>query len=464
MTTDPHTAAGAKMQAAGIHDAAVATFLAQLDRLTAGDRGTIADSDLEPLLELPDAAVLDTPSRRRTADLLDGTVVLKLNGGLGTSMGLAGPKSLLPVKDGVTFLDLIAQQVLDLRSRTGARVPLVLLNSFATREASLRALQKYPQLTQDVPLDILQNRVPKLRADDLLPVSWPAAPQLEWAPPGHGDLYTVLLSSGLLDQLIDSGYHTVFVSNADNLGATLDPAILSWFVDSAAPFALEAADRTFSDRKGGHLALLHDGRLTLREIAQTPPEDVDAFQDISRHRFFNTNNVWLNLPSLRAALTERGGVLDLPFIVNQKTVDPTDADSVPVVQLESAMGSALSSWPGARAIRVPRSRFTPVKTTNDLLVTRSDAYRIDDRFQLQLAPARAGVPPVGDLDPAHYKNLADFDARFPSGVPSLVGCDRVSIDGDVRFGPDVVLRGNVILNHSGTAQLVIPKATELTCH
>ncbi|HEU5267776.1 MAG TPA: UTP--glucose-1-phosphate uridylyltransferase [Jatrophihabitans sp.] len=463
MTSDPRAAAAAKMRAAGCHDAAVATFLAQLDRLRSGDRGVIADSELEPLLELPDAAALDRPSRARTTDLLDGTVVLKLNGGLGTSMGLAGPKSLLPVKDGATFLDLIARQVLDLRSRTGARVPLVLLNSFATREPSLQALAKYPQLTQDVALDVVQNKVPKLRADDLLPVSRPDAPQLEWAPPGHGDLYTVLLTSGLLDQLLDNGYHTVFVSNADNLGATLDAAILAWFVDTGAPFALEAADRTAADRKGGHLALLRDGRLTLREIAQTPAEDIAAFQDTGRHRFFNTNNLWINLASLRELLTARAGVMDLPFIVNEKTVDPADASSVPVVQLESAMGSALGTWPGARAIRVPRSRFTPVKTTNDLLVTRSDAYRIDDRVQLQLAPARAGNPPIGDLDPVYYRNVADFDARFPAGVPSLIDCDRLSIDGDVRFGPDVVLHGSIALKHTGTAQLVVPPGTELIC-
>lgn len=463
MLTDPRPAAAAKMRAAGCNETAVATFLAQLDRLRSGDRGVIHDSELEPLLDLPDAATLDRPSRGRTADLLDGTVALKLNGGLGTSMGLAGPKSLLPVKDGATFLDLIAKQVLSLRSRTGARLPLVLLNSFATREPSLRALESYPQLAQDVPLDIVQNKVPKLRADDLLPVSWPGAPQLEWAPPGHGDLYTVLLTSGLLDHLLNSGYHTMFVSNADNLGATLDPAITAWFVDSAAPFALEAADRTSADRKGGHLALLRDGRLTLREIAQTPAEDAAAFQDTGRHRFFNTNNVWINLASLQAVLTERSGVMNLPFIVNEKSVDPTDPSSVAVVQLESAMGSALGTWPGARAIRVPRSRFTPVKTTNDLLVTRSDAYRINDRFELQLARSRVGIPPVSDLDPANYKNLADFDARFPVGVPSLVGCDRVSIDGDVRFGADVVLRGTVTLNHAGAGQLVIPPATELMC-
>ncbi|HEU5265693.1 MAG TPA: UTP--glucose-1-phosphate uridylyltransferase [Jatrophihabitans sp.] len=463
MSVETQFAAATKMRAAGCPDAAIATFATQLERLRSGERGVIAEADLEPLLELPDAADLAAPASERAAQLLDRTVVLKLNGGLGTSMGLAGPKSLLPVKDETTFLDLIARQVLDLRARTGGRVPLVLMNSFATREPSLRALADYPELAQDVPLEIVQNMVPKLRADDLQPVSWPTAPQLEWAPPGHGDLYSVLLTSGMLETLLAAGYRTVFVSNADNLGATLDTAILAWFVDSGAPFALEAADRTVADRKGGHLARLPGGGLALREVAQTRPEDAAAFQDIQRYRYFNTNNLWIDLAALQDLLTARGGVLELPLIVNEKTVDPADATSTPVVQLESAMGSALGSWPGARAIRVPRSRFAPVKTTNDLLITRSDAYSIDDRFHLQLAAARAGNPPIGDLDPAYYKNVADFDARFPAGVPSMIACDRLTIDGDVRFGPDVVLRGQVSLKYAGEGQLVVPAATELIC-
>ena len=463
MSTETHLAAADKMRAAGCPDAAIATFLTQLERLESGERGVIDEADLEPVLDLPDAEELAAPSHDRAAQLLDATVVLKLNGGLGTSMGLAGPKSLLPVKDDATFLDLIARQVVDLRARTGARVPLVLMNSFATREPSLRALKKYPELAQDVPLDVVQNKVPKLRADDLQPVSWPSAPQLEWAPPGHGDLYPVLLSSGMLETLLSAGYRTIFVSNADNLGATLDTSILAWFVESGAPFALEAADRTVADRKGGHLARLRDGGLTLREVAQTRPEDAAAFQDTRRYRYFNTNNLWIDIAALHELLTARDGVMELPLIVNEKTVDPSDASSTPVVQLESAMGSALGTWPGARAIRVPRSRFAPVKTTNDLLLTRSDTYSIDDRYQLQLATARGGNPPIVDLDPAYYKNVADFDARFPAGVPSLIACDRLTIDGDVRFGPDVVLRGQVTLKYTGEGQLVVPAATELIC-
>src|SRR5204863_6333635 len=214
-----------------------------------------------------------------------------------------------------------------LRDRSGARLPLVLMNSFYTRDDSLAALQNYPDLKADVPLDFVQGRVPKLTADDLEPVEWPGDPDLEWAPPGHGDLYTSLVTSGMLGELLERGYEYAFVSNADNLGATLNERILGWFARERLPFAMEVADRTEADRKGGHLARRRDGGLVLRETAQTPDEDLDAFQDVARHRYFNTNNLWVNLRTLADVLEERGGVLGLPLIANRKTVDPSDPES-----------------------------------------------------------------------------------------------------------------------------------------
>ena len=185
----------------------------------------------------------------------------------------------------------------------------VLMNSFYTRETTLRALERHPELRVDVPLDFVQGKVPKLAAGELRPVSWPANPELEWAPPGHGDLYTSLVSSGMLDSLLDAGYEYAFVSNSDNLGAVLDERILSWFASERLPLLMEAADRTHADRKGGHLARRRGGGLVLRETAQTPHEDLDAFQDVSRHRFFNTNTLWLNLRALADGMAERSGVL-----------------------------------------------------------------------------------------------------------------------------------------------------------
>jgi UTP--glucose-1-phosphate uridylyltransferase len=438
------SAATEKMRAEGLSEAAVETFAHYERLLRKGDQGTLPESELEPLSDLPDPEHL--PAGDGAA--LGQAVVLKLNGGLGTSMGMTKAKSLLEVKEGVTFLDVIVRQVLWLRERHGATVPLVLMNSFATRDDTLAALEGYPDLAVDrLPLDFLQGRVPKLLEDGHEPVSWAADPALEWAPPGHGDVYTSLDGSGMLDELLERGYRYAFLSNSDNLGAVLDPRILDWFAGEGLPFLSESTHRTEGDRKGGHLARRRaDGGLVLRETAQTPDEDRQAFEDVSRHRFFNCNNVWVNLRALRGTLDERGHVLGLPMIVNRKTVDPTDPSSPAVVQLETAMGAAIGVFEGAGALRVPRSRFTPVKTTSDLLVVRSDAYRLSDDWTVSTARDK---PPVVSLDPEYYKLLGDFEPRFPAGPPSLLECERLAVEGDVTFGANVVVRGAVKVEGPG---------------
>jgi UTP--glucose-1-phosphate uridylyltransferase len=435
-----------------VDDLAARTFKHYYDQLVAGEKGLLPESSIGPVTDVPDFD--DLPEAGSAVrDALDRTVVLKLNGGLGTSMGMTRAKSLLEAKEGLTFLDVIARQVLRLRERSGARLPLVLMNSFYTRDDSLSALARYDDLQVDVPLDFLQGKVPKIDASSLEPVSWPSDPDLEWAPPGHGDLYTSLVTSGMLGELLSHGYEYAFVSNADNLGAVLDERILGWFASEELPFLMEVADRTEADRKGGHLALRADGGgLVLREIAQTPDGDVDAFQDVSRHRFFNTNTLWVNLRALDSLMEARDGVLGLPMIVNRKTVDPGDSSSPEVIQLETAMGAAIDVFDGAAAVRVPRSRFAPVKTTNDLLVVRSDVYELDD--DSRVVAVREKLPLV-DLDSAHFKLLADFEARFPAGAPSLVDCERLAVKGDVTFGRGVVVRGAVTVANEQPDQLRI---------
>ena len=452
----------AKLRADGAGAPALRAFARAVERVAAGESGLLADADLDPVEALPDAEQLDAPDAAAVAVSLDRAVVIKLNGGLGTSMGLSGPKALLEIKEGHTFLDIIARQVLHLRATTGARLPLVLMHSFATQEPSLAALARHTGLAdQDVAQDFLQGRVPKLRADDLAPAEHPAAPELEWAPPGHGDLYASLVGSGMLAALRAAGYRYAFVSNADNLGAVLDPALLSWFAARGAPFLMEVADRSAADRKGGHLARRRGGGLVLRELAQTPEEDAERFQDITRHRFFNTNNLWVDLDALDAALAAAGGALDLPLIVNRKTVDPKDAASTPVLQLETAMGAAIDVWDGARAIRVPRHRYAPVKTTNDLLAVRSDAFVLTPDSRVELAPQRDHRPPVIDLDPAYFKLVDAFEERVAAGPPSLIACDRLDVVGDVAFGAGIVVRGTVRVEHAGPGRLELPDGAVL---
>jgi UTP--glucose-1-phosphate uridylyltransferase len=263
------------------------------------------------------------------------------------------------------------------------------------------------------------------------------------------------VTSGLLDQLLERDYRYAFVSNADNLGAVLDPRILGWIAREEVPFVMEVAERTEADRKGGHLARRRTGGLVLRETAQTPESDEDAFQDITRHPFFNTNTLWVDLRALADLLAQREGVLGLPMIVNRKTVDPADPSSPAVIQLETAMGAAIDVFEGARALRVPRRRFAPVKTTDDLLVLRSDAYVLTDGAEVVLDPrraARGAGPPVAVLDPAYFKLLEEFDRRFPQGPPSLVEAERLAVRGDVVFGRDVVVRGRATVTNDGPGQ------------
>src|SRR5690554_887975 len=447
MSADGLSQAQQKMRDGGVTQAAIDVFTHYYGELEAGATGLILEDTIEPLLNPAKLADVEVdPEVAREA--LSRTVVLKLNGGLGTSMGMDRAKSLLPVRDGKSFLDLIAEQVRTARKETGATLPLVLMNSFRTQADSLEALDAHPDIAIDgLPLDFLQNREPKLRADDLTPVEWPADPSLEWCPPGHGDIYTALLSSGVLQKLLDAGYRYASVSNSDNLGAVPNARIAGWFATSGAPYAAELCRRTAADRKGGHLAIRRaDGQLILRDTAQTAPEEMDFFTDEHRHPYFHTNNLWWDLEALYQALTERGAVLRLPLIRNDKTVDPTDSSSPKVIQIESAMGTAIEVFEGATAIVVERERFLPVKTTNDLLLLRSDAYRLANDGALKLDVETA---PLVDLDSDYYKTIQDFDERFPDGAPSLRDATTFTVRGDWTFEPHVTVTSDASLTGDG---------------
>jgi UTP--glucose-1-phosphate uridylyltransferase len=436
-----------RMRSEGLPDIVIKTFEYYYSLLAKGQTGLIPETEIEPVETLPDVANFEGRFAARGQTALAKTILLKLNGGLGTSMGLDKAKSLLIVKDDLSFLDIIARQAQQIG------VPLVLMNSFATQADSLAVLEKYSGLQRDhIPLDFVQHKVPKVSAADLSPVSWPQAPELEWCPPGHGDIYTALITSGMLDKLQNAGYEYAFVSNSDNLGAVIDVSVLGYFVEHELPFMMEVADRTEADKKGGHLARRGDGQFILREAAQCPNEDMDKFQDITRHKYFNTNNLWLNLAALKALMEAKDNVLGLPMIRNKKTVDPRDSSSTPVYQLETAMGSVIASFAGAGAIRVPRSRFAPVKTTDDLLAIRSDAYILTEDVQVVQNPDRTLDQIVIDLDPNYYKLIDQLEARFPYGPPSLVECERLTIKGDIKFGRQVVLKGKVYLSNETDQQ------------
>ncbi|MFJ3406875.1 UTP--glucose-1-phosphate uridylyltransferase [Promicromonospora sp. NPDC090134] len=442
-----------KMTQAGVAPAAIDTFTRFYHLLESGETGLIRENDIDPLVDIPNRAEL-TISDDDAAAALAQTAMLKLNGGLGTSMGMDQAKSLLPVREApdgagelLTFLDIIVGQVRAAREATGARLPLLFMNSFRTRDDSLAALERYADIAVDgLPVDFLQNREPKLLASDLTPVTWEKDPDLEWCPPGHGDLYPALHASGVVTALLDAGFRYMCVSNSDNLGATPDATIAGWFAASGAPYAAELCRKTAADVKGGQLVVRKaDGRIVQRETAQTHPDDVAASLDATRHPFFHTNNLWFDLQALAAELERTGGVLELPLIRNDKTVDPSDSSSPEVVQIESAMGAAVAVFEGATAIEVERSRFLPVKTTNDLLVLRSDVYALTADYRLEAqAPA-----PLVDLDKAHYKLIDGFTQRFAAGAPSLRAADSLTVRGDWTFGSGVRAEGKAELSGEG---------------
>lgn len=449
-TFDPFRA---RMETAGLPASAIRSFQRSFQLLESGAAATIPEDALAPAEDIPrlvDLKYIEDPA------LTGRCVMIKLNGGLGTSMGLEKPKSLLRIKDRYTFLDLIARQAAHLRSRA-RDLRFLLMNSYSTSRETAAFLQaENPGLGDPAELELMQNRVPKVLADTHQPLDWPDNPDLEWCPPGHGDIYTALDASGWLDRLLDAGIRYAFVSNSDNLGATLDPSLLAWFANSGAPFLMEVTRRTAADRKGGHLARRRsDNQLVLRESAQCPEEDEDAFQDIERHRYFNTNNLWLRLQSLRQALDASDGVLPLPVMQNRKSADPRQPDSPAVLQLETAMGAAIECFPGSVAVEVDRRRFAPVKTTSDLLTLRSDAYHLTPGWRLELVADREGTPPAISLDPAHYRMVDHLEAAFGPGAPSLKDCRSLTVEGSVRVPEECVFRGDVVIRNTGDEPFVL---------
>jgi UTP--glucose-1-phosphate uridylyltransferase len=446
-----------KMAAEDLPPVVIETFRHYFTLLASGETGRISRDEIAAV-QKGEITDLDNLSdfEKNGQNAIEKAVVIKLNGGLGTSMGLWGAKSLLEVKKGLSFLDITARQILDDRKRYGARLPVVFMNSFRTEEDTLRVLASYPDLpTRNIGLSFLQHKFPKILQKGLRPASWPQDPEMEWNPPGHGDIYNALVTSGMLEKLLAKNIVYAFVSNSDNLGATFDKRILGYFADKNIPFLMEVTDRTKADSKGGHLARLKQGGLTLREIAQCPPDELDEFQDIFLYRYFNTNSIWINLKNLEQLMNGGSRILPLAMIRNPKFLNPRDESSPAVFQLETAMGSAISVFKGAEAIRVPRTRFVPVKKCRDLLVVWSDLYLLNERYELVRNPSKPKQVLV-DLDDEYYHKIDDLKARFPFGAPSLLECTSLTVRGDVAFGKDVKIRGIVKIHNNTDGRVRIP--------
>lgn len=497
-----------KMLQAHVRASCQKSFLESLRIVEEGSTLVIPEDSILPVKNLLKLSQLEKPGKDAYT-LLHRVVMLKLNGGLGTGMGLNCPKSLIEVKNRKTFLDFIVNhfqwiskscestrqmESISLSSLSAedtiptcnssvafsettavaASPPerystrFMLMNSFKTSVATKDYLRKYyPHLfssaSQLEKMELMQNQVPKVLQSNFFPVEWPSNPLLEWVPPGHGDIFTTLYDSGTLDALLLEGFEYLFISNSDNLGGTVDVRILQWIASNKIPFVMEVCQRMEGDQKGGHIARCKENPslYVLREFSQCPEDERKYFQDLERHPFFNTNNVWIHLPALKEKLVEKNGVFCLPVLQNRKTVDPADRSSPRVFQLETALGSAISLFPGGTAIVVPRDHFAPVKHCSDLLVIRSDAYVVTPSYKLVLDEACQGVPPVVVLDD-YYRVLTHLEELVAHGVPSLRECRHLSIKGKVQFGGgSIVLKGNVIIENARGLDtcLIIPDGT-----
>jgi len=436
-----------------LEDLVIQSFSNSYYKILEGATGTLSEEEIEPLAKenLVDYNKLESIA----SSPLEKLAVIKLNGGLGTSMGLKKAKTLLKIKGEYNFLDVIAQQILHLRKVSGKEIPLILMHSFNTQKDSLSCLEKYSELPlPHIPLDFVQNKFPKIKLSDLSPLT-NENDNLNWNPPGHGEIYTALAISGVLDKLITQGFEFAFISNSDNLGAVIDEKILAHFVEENIPFLMEVCKRTEMDKKGGHLAQTKKGQLILRETAQCPDDEVELFQDVDRYSYFNTNNLWVNLKALKQRLYETRYLLPLTMILNKKEVDGEK-----VYQVESAMGAAISVFKNSRAIIVDRDRFAPVKTTNDMLAILSDAYELTSDYKLELANEYSKAPHI-ELNEKFYKDINDFEKRFANGIPSLRKCKSLEITGDVYFGRNVEIKGDVTITKDGKLENIILQDEEI---
>ncbi len=451
-----------KMEQQGLPPIVINTFKCYFNQFLYGAQGKLPDREIQPVVETELADYTEMESFKALGEKnLHKIAVIKLNGGLGTSMGLETAKSLIPVKDGLSFLDLILLQAKTVRSHYGVEFPQVFMNSFKTHMDTMLKVGDFNNGLTGIDLAFLQHKYPKILAKDFTPASWPQNPELEWNPPGHGDIYTAMVTSGILDALLDKGYEYAFISNSDNLGAIMNRRLLGYMVHHKLPFLMEVARRTDQDKKGGHLCRLKKNKqFALREVAQCPDREMKSFCDIEKYKFFNTNSIWVDLRVLQAVFVAHR-MMPLDLIINPKNLDPRDPVSPKVFQLETAMGSAITNFFNAQAVVVPRKRFAPVKTTNDLLQVMSDCFIRSDRDTIIPNPARTMPMPQINLDGDYYKKIDSFLARFPKNPPSLLECTSLSVKGDVLFQENVRCVGDVKITNTGGTQAVIKAGSTL---
>ncbi|VDD95135.1 unnamed protein product [Enterobius vermicularis] len=383
----------------------------------------------------------------REAMILNRLCVLKLNGGLGTTMGCSGPKSLLVVRDGLTFLDIAIKQNESLNQKYGSDVPLLLMNSFNTESDICQYLSTICKSVRC----FTQSKCPRIDAVTHKPVFTlnNSNENESWYPPGHGNVFESMEFSGILDELIAENREICFISNIDNTGATVDLKIAQFMIESGTEYAMECTQKTLADTKGGTLIEINGGIMHL-EMPQVPQANVEEFCSLRTFKMFNTNNIWVNLRNVKARLPE----MKMEIIVNRKKL----GNGNQVLQLETSVGGAIRNFQKVVSVKVPRARFLPVKKTQDLLALMSDIYEMDEFCNVRLKVGRPiAEQPVIKLS-EEFSSIADFRKRFAS-IPRIADLVRLRVDGDVVFGSSVVLKGDVIIVADEGKLLEIPNGS-----
>ncbi|MCB1143672.1 MAG: UTP--glucose-1-phosphate uridylyltransferase [Leptospiraceae bacterium] len=434
------------MKKENLSDVLIEDFLKKVDKVRKGETGKVVWNTIGDLDPETDEISLETlrKTRQPKSENLKKLVVIKLNGGLGTSMGLSKAKSLIKIKENKSFLEIIASQIQYYRKKFNVEIPLILMDSYNTQSDCARELGSIG-FSQTIPTSFLQNKVPRLRQSDLSPIETEDKKD-EWCPPGHGDIYLSLKETGILKSLLEKGYEYAFISNGDNLGATIEPYILDYLLEEQLDFAMEMTPKTLADKKGGAIyRKMIDGKfmgLELLETAQVPDEHEHEFSGMGKFRTFSTNNLWINLKALESRLSK--GLMELSLIVNPKSVAGID-----VLQLETAMGSAIGNFQKTKGIIIPRDRFAPVKKCEDTLIRMSDAYTLNEDFSLTMSEVRKSKnlsENLISLEDKYYKKVKEFTELFPE-IPSLVESTSFTVKGQVLFDKKIKIIGDVTIDN-----------------
>ncbi|KAK4411937.1 UTP--glucose-1-phosphate uridylyltransferase [Sesamum angolense] len=321
-------------------------------------------------------------------------------------------RSVIEVRNGLTFLDLIVIQIETLNAKYGCSVPLLLMNSFNTHDDTAKIIEKYAKSNIEIHT-FNQSQYPRLVTEDFTPLPCKGNTGKDaWYPPGHGDVFSSLKNSGKLDALLS-----------------------------------KVTPKTLADVKGGTL-ISYEGRVQLLEIAQVPDEHVNEFKSIEKFKISTpTTCKWINLPAIKRLV--EADALKMEIIPN-----PKEVNGVKVLQLETAAGAAIRFFDNAIGINVPRSRFLPVKATSDLLLVQSDLYTLSDGFVTRNLARTNPENPSIELGP-EFKKVADFLSRFKT-IPSIIELDSLKVTGDVWFGAGVTLKGKVTITAKPGEKLEIP--------